>query len=114
MFVRTKSVLENANYVPNAKEIDTSILLEDDSIQVIKNIYSFEDILKAVTDKNEPYILSRYLIELAKNYSTFYNNSKILVDDKNISNARLYLTYMTNLILEKGANLLGIKMPEKM
>ncbi len=114
MYVRTKSILQNANFVPDAKEIDVNILLDEDAINIIKNIYSFEDILKAVTDKNEPYILSRYLIELAKNYSVFYNNNKILVDDKDIANARLYLTYMTNIILLKGAELLGIKMPEKM
>jgi len=67
-----------------------------------------------VTDKNEPYLLSRYLIELAKNYSTFYNNHKILTDDKSKTNARLYLTYMVNIVLKRGASLLGIKMPDKM
>ena len=114
IYVRTKSVLENAKFVPNAQNIDIHEFINEESIEVIKNVYSFEDILKSVTEKNEPYLLSRYLIDIAKNYSTFYNNHKILVEDKNQANARLYLTYMVKNILEKGAGLLGIKMPDKM
>ena len=84
------------------------------SQNIIKLIYSFEDVLKQVTDKNEPSILARYLIDLSKAYSSFYNENKIIVEDKNTQDARVYLTYATNLVLKNGANLLGINMPEKM
>ena len=59
-------------------------------------------------------ILSRYLINLAQSYSSFYNNNHILVEEKEIQNARLYLTYMVSVVLEKGLNLLGIQVPNKM
>lgn len=114
IFVRTKSVLENADFNIDTNNIDTSKLLDEEAVAVLKNIYEFEDILKSVTDKNEPYLLSRYLIELAKNYSVFYNTHKILVEDKDTANARLYLTYMTNIVLQNGARILGIEMPDKM
>lgn len=114
IFVRTKSVLENAKIKPSKENIDIAKLQDEEAIAVIKNIYEFEDILKSVTEKNEPYILSRYLIELAKNYSAFYNTHKILTDEKDATNARLYLTYMTNIVLKNGAKILGIKMPDKM
>lgn len=114
IFVRTKSVLENANFELDKENIEIEKLLDEEAQAVIKNIYEFEDTLKSVTEKNEPYILSRYLIELAKNYSAFYNTHKILTEDKKTSNARLYLTYMTNVVLENGAKILGIKMPDKM
>lgn len=114
IYVRTKSILDNAGALPKFKEIDIEELLNEESIEIIKSIYNFEDTLKSVTDKNEPYILSKYLIELAKKFSTFYNNYKILSEDEKQTKARLYLTYMVNIILKKGANLLGIKMPDKM
>ena len=104
----------NAKIELDLNNIDISKIQDEESIAILKNIYEFEDILISVTEKNEPYLLSRYLIELAKNYSTFYNTHKILVEDKNVANARLGLTYMVNNVLEKGANLLGIKMPNKM
>ena len=114
IFVRTKSILENMEFKLDTKNIDTKELLDEEAIDVIKDIYEFEETLKSVTQKNEPYILSRYLIELAKKYSAFYNEHKILVEDKNKANARAYLTYMVNIVLENGAKILGIKMPEKM
>ena len=77
-------------------------------------IYNFEDILIQVTDKNEPSMLARYLIELAKAYSSFYNENKIIADDKDVQDARVYLTYAVSQVLKQGANLLGIEMPEKM
>ena len=80
----------------------------------MKLIYQFEDTLIQVTDKNEPYILSRYLIDVAKAYSNFYNENKIIGEDKALQNARVYLTYAVGKVLETGASLLGIEMPDKM
>ena len=51
---------------------------------------------------------------MAKAYSSFYNENKIIVEDKNVQNARVYLTYATGKILKQGAELLGMQMPEKM
>ena len=114
IFVRTKSILENANIEIDTKNIDVTKLLDEEGIVVLKNIYEFGDVLVSVTEKNEPYLLSKFLIELAKNYSTFYNTHKILIDDKVTANARIYLTYMVNLVLKNGAKILGIEMPDKM
>lgn len=113
-YVRTKSVLEKVGYVPIIEDIDFDKILDKYSINVIKLIYSFEDILEQVTKKDEPYILSRYLIDVAKAYSNFYNENKILVEDEELKNSRAYITYAVSIVLEKGAKLLGINMPSKM
>ena len=113
-YVRTKSVIEKAQGVPTIEKVRMKELLDDASIKILKLIYEFEDILIQVTDKNEPSILSRYLIELAKSYSNFYNENKIINEDKNLQNARVYLTYSVGNVLKIGAGLLGIEMPEQM
>ena len=116
-YVRTKSVLEKAgikidNISFNMLNFDS---LEDTYSQnIIKLLYDFHNILIQVTEKNEPSILSRYLIELAKAYSVFYNENRIMVEDVNIKNGRIYLTFAVGKVLKIGANLLGIEMPEKM
>ena len=112
--VRTKSVIEKAGGVPDIADVDSNLLQDDYSIRLLKLIYEFEDVLVQVTDKNEPSILSRYLIDVAKAYSNFYNENKIISDDKALQNARVYLTYAVGKILETGAGLLGIEMPDKM
>ena len=113
-YVRTKSVLEKAEYLPKIEEVKTEILTDECSQDILKLIYNFQDILVQVTEKNEPSILARYLIDLAKAYSSFYNENKIIVEDKEVQNARVYLTYATSEVLKQGAKLLGIEMPEKM
>ena len=113
-YVRTKSVLEKAGKLPSLKEIKVENLLDEYSQEVLKLMYNFDDILIQVTKKEEPSILSRYLIDLAKAFSSFYNENKIIVDDKDVQNARVFLTYSVGQVLKIGASLLGMEMPNKM
>ena len=113
-YVRTKSVLEKAGYMPKIEDIQFEKLLDEASKNIIKLLYNFENILEQVTEKEEPSILARYLIELAKGFSNFYNDNKILVEDKDIQNARIYLTSAVGKVLKTGSQLLGIEMPNKM
>ena len=115
IYVRTKSVLKKAGYIPEIKDVDGTLLQDEKTIPIIKNIYEFSNILNSVLEKNETSILARYLIELAQNYSNFYNDNKILVsDNKKLQDARVYLTYAVGNVLKIGAKLLGIEMPEQM
>lgn len=114
IYVRTKSLLEKAGYTPDLKDIDITKLEDEASIKVIKQIYKFQDIIKQSAEKYEPYIIARYLIALAQAFSSFYNENKILGEEKEIQDARLYLTYVTGLVLKSGAKLLGIQMPDRM
>ena len=113
-YVRTQSILRNAKNIPNVKDIDIKELNNEEAIKVIKLIYSFQDTIIEATNKNEPSIIARYLIDLSKAFSSFYNEYKIMSDIESEKNARLYLTYMVGLVLKIGMNLLGIEMPDKM
>ena len=114
IYVRTKSVLEKAGYVPKFEEVNLEILQDKASQSVITTLYNFENVLMNVASKNDPSFLARYLIELAQNYSNFYNENKIIDDDKDVQNARVYLSKCVGQVLKTGSNLLGIQMPNKM
>ncbi len=114
IYVRTKSIMDSAKEIPSAKEININELKDSEAMEIIKLLYHFEDILLNVINKNEPSILSRYLINLAQAYSSYYNSNKILVEDIEKRNTRIYLTYMVGNVLKIGAKLLGIEMPNKM
>ena len=114
MYVRIRSVLEKAGKIPNIEDVRVEKLNDSYSQELLKLIYNFEDTLVAVTEKEEPSILSRYLIDLAKAYSSFYNENKIMVEDKELQNARVYLSYATAKVLKEGTALLGMEMPNKM
>lgn len=113
-YVRTNSIIKNLQQIPTANEVDVSRLNNKETIKIIKLIYNFQDTVIQATSKNEPSILARYLIDLSKAYSGFYNEYKIMADDIEDRNARIYITYITGLVLKIGMKLLGIEMPDKM
>ena len=113
-YVRTKSVLEKVGKTPTISEVDFSTLTDDSSIKVLKSLYAFKETLEMTVEKNEPAILARYLIEVSQNYSNFYNDNKVLVEDEKVKNSRAYLTYAVGAVLKTGVSLLGIQMPDKM
>ena len=114
MTVRTKSVLEKARYIPDGNNINASKITDEASTNLLKYLSDFESTIISSMEKNEPSTISRYLIDLAKAYSSFYNENKILCEDKELQDARLYITYMTKVTLTNGLGLLGIEVPEKM
>ena len=114
MYVRTNSVLGKVRKIPEVKDLKINLLQDKYSQNIIKLIYNFEDVLNQAIAKSEPSFLARYLMDLAKAFSSFYNENKIICDDKDLQDARIYLTFSTNKVLRNGAELLGIKMPEKM
>ena len=114
MYVRIKSILRKNDTEVLLKNVKYDKLLEGSAYELIKLINKFNDVLNSVISKNEPYFLSRYLIKLATTYSEYYNEVKILSDDEEERNSRLYLVTVVSEILKTGCNLLGIEMPERM
>ena len=114
VYVRTKGVLENVGYIPKFEDVDISCLLDDSSVNVVTTLYNFGETLKSVTEKNEPSLLAHFLLDLAQKYTTFYNENKVLVDDKKVKEARAYLTHCVQTVIRIGCNLLGMEMPTKM
>lgn len=114
MYVRTNSVLKKVDKLPEINEVDINLLQDNASVNLIKEIYNFGSTVKQAAEKNEPCIISRYLINIAQLFSSFYNENKIICEDEKIQSARVYLTNCTNMLLKNGAKLLGIQMPERM
>ena len=113
-YVRTQSILRNAGYTPKFEDIDCAKLMDAEAINVIKAIGNFDDVLISATQKNEPSLLSRYLIDLAQSFSRFYNEHHILTEDKAVQDARLLLTDAVGIVIKEGLALLGIKCPSQM
>ena len=112
-YVRTQSILRNAGNL-DLENIDYSKLLDNEAVEVIKNLKEFPDVVVSSANKNEPSLISRHLIEIAKSFSRFYNEHQIICDDKDTQNARLALTKAVGIAIKNGLNILGIETPEKM
>ena len=114
MYVRIRSILRKNDKEVLLKDVKYDKLLEGSAYELVKLVNKFNEVLNDVINKNEPYFLSRYLIKLATTYSEYYNEVKILSDDEEERNSRIYLVTVVSEILKTGCNLLGIEMPERM
>lgn len=114
IYVRTRSLIEKAGYIPQIENINFSVLKEKEAIETVKLLYNFNEVVQNAADKNEPSVVARYLIDVAQNFSTFYNEHKIITEDKALQDARLVLTYCVGTVLKTGVTLLGMEMPDKM
>lgn len=110
---RICSLLKKGDFDIN-NEIDPSLLTEESEINIIRSLYNFTDVVVDACEKYEPYFITRYTVELAKNFNKFYNQTQILVEDEKLKNTRLMLCYAVKNVIASGLNLLGIKAPEKM
>ena len=116
-YVRILSVIKKSGIdvtVHNFSNIDFNLLSSKEEVNLIKKLGEFEEILYNAAIENEPYILSRYLIDVATMYSRFYNECHVIVEDKKVMEARILLCYATGIVIKKGLKILGISCPDKM
>lgn len=116
-YVRTKSILEKANFDIGSIDIDSidfELLKEEESIDLVKLLNKFPEVIKRAAVEYEPSILSRYLIDVASLFSRFYNNNQVITDDEKLKNVRCILVYATGIVIKKGLRILGIEAPDKM
>lgn len=95
-------------------DVDFSLLKEDDELSIVKLLYDFPNIIVNAMEKNEPSIITRLIVDIAKAFNKFYNSCPILSEGEELKKARLLLVYGTKTVIQIGLSLLGIDAPEKM
>ncbi|WP_278681643.1 arginine--tRNA ligase [Paraclostridium bifermentans] len=110
---RCCSVLRKANMDVTA-DVDYSVLSDADSLEVLKLIASFNNSILAAMRKNEPHIVTRFVLDLAQAFNKFYHDNPILVDDIEVKKARVALVAATKQTIENALSILGMGAPERM
>lgn len=91
-----------------------NLLNKDEELNIMKKLSSYPDIIINSAKKFEPHLLTNYMKELAQEVHSYYNKYQVLVDDKDLRNARLSLMQATKHVFENSGRIVGITMPEKM
>ena len=113
-YARCSSILRNiSDFTPDGN-IDFSILSDETSTELLKEINRFPQVVVDAADRYEPSVVARYAVDLAQAFNRFYTENRIAVDEKDVRDARCTLTYITRRILKDSLDLLGIGVVEKM
>lgn len=113
-YARCSSILRNAPDYSFSTDIDYNLLSDQASIDLIKELYRFPAVVKSASETYEPHIVARFSIAVAQAFNKFYHDNKVLVDDKELMNARLSLVYLTRKVINDSMDLLGIGCVEQM
>ncbi|MFA9397092.1 MAG: arginine--tRNA ligase [Clostridiaceae bacterium] len=111
-YARGKSVLRKAGELQN--DVDYSLLNTKEEFELIKLLGRFSETIENASNKYEPSIITRYVLDVAKSFNKFYNQCNILNEETNIRNARLNLVLATTIVIKNALYLIGVETVEKM
>lgn len=81
---------------------------------LVQTLLEFARVLEEATAAHLPHLLANYLFQLCQDYNTFYNDVPILKAEEPVRSFRLALTQCTADVLKTGAELLTIRVPDRM
>lgn len=109
---RICSLLKKGNF--NIADEISNFDLNEEEINIVRNIMRFTDVVIDASEKYEPYFITRYIVDLSKDFNKFYNAHKIITDDESTTKKRLLISYGVKTVIKEGLDLLGIRAPEQM
>ena len=111
-YVRIRSIFRKAGEdFCASKEL---ALTEPAELALAKRLAQFAEVVPQVLNDFRPNLLANYLFELANAFHAFYEACPVLKADEPARATRLALCELTARVLQRGLELLGIGVPEKM
>jgi len=112
---RIGSIFEKARekkLFPSEKSLNVLELPEE--IDIAKKLLQFPEVIKESAQALSPHKIAFYLQELASGFHIYYNKHRIIVEDPELSGARLFFIGCIKTAIAKGLGLLGVGAPERM
>lgn len=82
--------------------------------KLILKLEEFKPLILAAAKNRAPYMICKYLQELAGSFHQFYTFSRVLCDDRKLTVARLALVKSVSVVIETALGILAVSAPEKM
>ena len=114
---RISSILRKAleqDIVPIVRRAPLELLVHESEDTLMRKLASYEEVIPQAANNRAPQKLTRYIEELASDFSAFYRDCKVVSDDKGLTEARLALCVATRAVIADGLGLLGVSAPERM
>lgn len=89
-------------------------LTHPDEIGLMKQLARFPSVLSDAARLREPHRVPFYLLELAREFSSFYNKHRFLGESPERTRGRLALAKAMQHVVRTGLSLIGVSAPERM
>lgn len=91
-----------------------SLLGEAEEIRIMKQLARFPETVEEAAELMEPHRIAYYLVNLAALFHAYYNKHRVLTEDPNLTEPRLYMVLAVQKAIRNGLKLLGVSAPETM
>ncbi len=112
--VRMKSILEKMAVSADLTSMDTLVLTTPAERQLLLRLYAMPESVQTAYDNNAAHVICDYLFKLAQDFNLFYHDCPIKDAAADIRQSRIALTKYTLSIALQMADILGLKIPDKM
>lgn len=104
----------NLSWEQAVGEANLNRLVEDHEQALLTMMARYPEVLESAALNHTPHILAHYLTDLARDFHTYYNAHQFIIDDKELSQARLTLIVAVRQVIANGLGVLGVSTPESM
>ena len=98
----------------DVKDVNLEVLKEKEEIELMRELAKYPDEVELSVKTLEPSRLTRYILDLAGLFHSFYNSCRIKGEEEEISKARLVLVNSVRVVMKNLLDLLKISAPERM
>ena len=112
-YARAASVLRKTG-ITEVGDIDASLVTDETSVALLKEIERFPEVIKVAADRLEPSVVSRYVMGVAQSFNRFYHENQCNVEDQTLKEARVKIVILAKQVIKDALELLGIQCPEQM
>lgn len=107
-------IMQEEIMVPAIDGINLTLLKEDAEIKLMRKLAELpEEITRAATTI-EPTRITRYVLEVASLFHVFYNQCRVMGENKSLMMARIALIEATKIVIANVLKILAISAPERM
>ncbi len=86
----------------------------NDCRKLVLKLEEYKSLIKTSAETRQVYTICRYVQELASEFHSFYNATRVITEDKELTKARLSLVYAVKSVLKNALDILAVTAPERM
>lgn len=110
------AVLSESEFEKLVSNIDSVIASQavKDGRKLVLKLEEFKPLIKSSAQTRQVYTICRYVQELAAEFHSFYNSTRVITDDIEVTKSRLALVWAFRTVLANALNILAVTAPERM
>ena len=110
------AVISESEFEKLVSEFDKNIagLAVKDARKLVLKLEEFKPLIVASAQTRQVYTICRYVQELAAEFHSFYNSTRVITDDVAVTKSRLALVWAFKTVLSNALAILAVNAPERM